>query len=225
MHSLNEIVGNSEKMKSMYKLAGIMAKSRLMVPAHLLGSTEDCFSVILLAIRLNLDPYNLAQQTYSIKGRLGYQAQLVNALAMNSDSIDGSFKYEYKDWNNGNGWIRCGARLRGEDEITWGEWTDTSTVAVKNSPLWKSNPKQQASYLVVRNFVRMYCPQALMGMYTEDELRTIEPYEQERDVTPIADLLESKKADPIPTGSLVEDSPEEVLIEVCEEAQEFFEEK
>ena len=175
MHSLNEIVGNPEKMRSMYKLAVIMSKGRLMTPAHLLGSVQDCFSIILLATRLNIDPFNLANQTYSIKGKIGYTGQLINALAMNSGAIDGSFKYEYKSWNNGNGWIRCGARLKGEDETTFGEWLDTSTVTVKNSPVWISNPKQQSAYLVVRNFVRLYAPSVLMGMYTADELRTIEP--------------------------------------------------
>ena len=63
-----------------------------------------------------------------------------------------------------------------------------------------------------------------MGMYTEDELRTIEPEATERDVTPIAELLEAKEADPIPSGSIVEKQPAEVPIEVCEEAQDFFQE-
>ena len=225
MLSISEIMSDPDRLKSLYRLAGYMAESRLMIPAHLIGNQNDCFAVALLALKLDLDPYQLAQQTYSIKGRLGFQGQLVHALATHSNAIEGTFCYEYKNWDNKNGWIRCGARLKGEDETTFGEWLDTNTVVVKNSPLWKTNPKQQASYLVVRNFVRMYCPQALMGIYSEDELRTVEPKSPERDVTPIAELLEAKEAEPLPTGSLVKEQPEEVPIEVCEEAQEFFEEK
>ena len=225
MLSLSEIMSDPDRLKSLYRLADYMSQSKLMVPSHLIGNQNDCFAICMLALKLDIDPWSLANQTYQIKGRLGYQAQLVNALAMNSGAIDGSFKYEFRDWHGDNGWFRVGARLKGEDDITWSEWTDTSTVSVKNSPVWKTNPKQQAAYLGVRNFVRLYSPQALMGMYTEDELRTIEPDTQERDVTPISELLEAKEADPIPSGSIVEEQPAEVPIEVCEEAQEFFEEK
>ena len=225
MLSLSNIMSDPDRLKSLYRLADYMSQSKLMVPSHLIGNQNDCFAVCMLALKLDIDPWSLANQTYSIKGKISYTGQLINALAMNSSAIEGSFKYEFRDWVNGNGWIRCGARLKGEDEVTFGEWLDTNTVSIKNSPLWKTNPKQQSAYLVVRNFVRLYAPSVLMGMYTEDELRTIEPDTQERDVTPIAELLEAKEADPTPLGSLVEEQPEEVPIEVCEEAQEFFEEK
>ena len=222
MLSISNIMSDPDRLKSLYRLAGYMAESRLMIPAHLIGNQNDCFAIALLALKLDLDPYQLAQQTYSIKGKLGYQAQLVNALATHSNAIEGGFRYEFRDWSNNNGWVRCGAKLKGDNELTWCEWLNTNEVAVKNSPLWKTNPRQQASYLVVRNFVRMYCPQALMGIYAEDELRTIEPEVQERDVTPIAELLESKEAEPMPVGSIVEEQPQEVPMEACEEAVEFF---
>ena len=223
MQSLSTILGDNEKLKSMYRLAGFMAKSKLMIPQHLIGNAADCFAVILLATRLNMCPYSLSNQTYMIKGRLGFQAQLVNALATNADAIEGSFKYEFKDWQNGNGWFRVGAKLKGDEEITWAEWTDTSTVAVKNSPLWKTNPKQQACYLGVRNFVRLYCPSVLIGVYTPDELNTIKPEQTiERDVTPIAELLESKQVEPVPVEQLVSEQPEGASMTVCDEATEFF---
>ena len=223
MLSLSNIMSDPDRLKSLYRLADYMAQSRLMVPSHLIGNANDCFAICIMALRLNLDPYSLAGQTYQIKGKLGFQGQLVNALAMNSKEIEGGFKYEFRDWDNNNGWVRCGARLRGEDEITWSEWLNTKTVAIKNSPLWQSNPKQQSSYLVVRNFVRMYCPQVLMGVYTVDELRTVEPEKTpERDVTPIAELLEAKEAEPVPAEQLVSEQPEGASMTVCDEATEFF---
>ena len=224
MLSLSNIMSDPDRLKSLYRLAEYMSKSRLMVPAHLIGNQNDCFAICLLALKLDMEPYSLANQTYQIKGRLGYQAQLVNALATNSNAIEGTFRYEYKNWDSKNGLIRCGAKLKGDDELTWSEWLDTNTITVKNSPVWVTKPKQQAAYVAVRDFVRMYCPAVLLGIYSEDELKTIEPEKtQERDVTPIAELLEAKETEPMPV-SVYGEGPQPDPMEVCEEAQEFFQE-
>jgi hypothetical protein len=76
---------------------------------------------------------------------------------------------------------RVGAVIRGESGITWGEWISAATVQVKNSPLWKTNPKQQLGYLQVKNWARMYTPGAILGVYSDDELAA---HPMERDITP-----------------------------------------
>ena len=65
--------------------------------------------------------------------------------------------------------------LRGEEAITWGEWLKNGDVTTKNSPLWKVNPKQQLGYLQVKNWARLYCPGAILGVYSVDELETVAP--------------------------------------------------
>lgn len=79
--------------------------------------------------------------------------------------------------------IRVGAVLRGEEEITWGEPVYLSSVAIRNSPLWSTNPKQQIAYLAVKYWARLYCPEVILGVYTPDEFDAPQP-RVERDVTP-----------------------------------------
>ncbi|MFN5939002.1 MAG: recombinase RecT, partial [Polaromonas sp.] len=67
---------------------------------------------------------------------------------------------------------RVGAVIAGQQSITWGEWLSAATVTTKNSPLWKTNPKQQLGYLQVKNWARSFCPGAILGVYTSDELET-----------------------------------------------------
>lgn len=81
--------------------------------------------------------------------------------------------------------IRVGAVLRGEEEITWGEPVYLSSVAIRNSPLWSTNPKQQIAYLAVKYWARLYCPEVILGVYTPDEFDAPQP-RVERDVTPPA---------------------------------------
>lgn len=90
-----------------------------------------------------------------------------------------------KDWSDSDedGLFICvGAQIRGEDEITWGEQVYLSSVGIRNSPLWATNPKQQIAYLGVKYWARLYCPEVILGVYTPDEVEQ----RTERDVTPPA---------------------------------------
>lgn len=109
-----------------------------------------------------------------MNGQLGYEAQLVNAVVQQSHSIEGRFHYEYKG-ESPNMQCRVGAKIRGEAAITWTEFLNENTVITKNSPLWKSNPKQQIRYLQVKNWARLHTPGAILGVYTPDEFDTPAP--------------------------------------------------
>ena len=155
-----------------WRMATALADSALSIPRELKGNVGDCMAIVTQAMIWGLNPFAVAQKAHVINGKLGYEAQLVNAVVMQSGAIRGSFSYEYR--GDGNSLeCRVGAVLRGESELRWGEWLSTALITTKNSPLWKTNPKQQMGYLQVKNWARAYCPGALLGIYTADELETI----------------------------------------------------
>ena len=156
-------------MTQLMKFAELMSRSAVTVPQHLAGKPADCLAVALQAMRWGMDPFAVAQKTHVVSGRLGYEAQLVNAVVQASGAIKGSFHYEYEG-KDPNIACRVGAVLRGEDAITWGEWLSAASVQTKNSPLWKTNPRQQLGYLQVKNWARLYAPGAILGVYSTDEL-------------------------------------------------------
>jgi hypothetical protein len=148
-----------------WRMAEALANSALSIPKELKGNIGDCMAIVTQAMIWGLNPFAVAQKAHVINGKLGYEAQLVNAVVMQSGAIRGSFHYEY----NGDS-CRVGAVLRGESEVTWGEWLSSATVTTKNSPLWKVNPKQQMGYLQVKNWARAFAPGAILGIYSTDEL-------------------------------------------------------
>jgi hypothetical protein len=163
------LITNDENMARVTAMAKMMASSKVTVPKHLQGNDGDCMAVIIQATNWGMNPFAVAQKTHLVNGVLGYEAQLVNAVIQSSNSISGNFHYEYR----GEGAAlecRVGAVIRGDSEITWGEWLREGSVTTKNSPLWKTNPKQQMGYLQVKNWSRLYCPGAILGVYTPDEL-------------------------------------------------------
>lgn len=181
-------------LQKLQAFAEVMAQGKATVPAHLSGKPADCLAIALQAAQWGMNPYAVAQKTHLVNGTLGYEAQLVNAVITSSTAVQGRFKYEYSgDWekfkpgaanaSNERGLsVSVGAVLKGETEITWGEPLYMEYVTTRNSPLWKTAPKQQLAYLAVKYWARLYCPDVILGVYTPDEF---EPAQRaERDVTP-----------------------------------------
>ena len=168
---------DSGTLDRLMRVADIMATGRATVPKHLQGNPGDCLAVAMQAVRWNMDPFVVAQKTHLVGGTLGYEAQLVNAVIQSSGAIDGRFHYEYR--GDGNALeCRVGAVIRGEPEITWGEWLCIASVKTKNSPVWSTNPKQQLGYLQVKYWSRLYTPGAILGVYTPEELAPVDAGEK-----------------------------------------------
>lgn len=187
---------NQQTMQSLYRFAETMAAGAVTVPKHLQKQPSDCLAVAMQAAQWGMNPFAVAQKTHLVNGTLGYEAQLVNAVLQSSGAIVGRFHYEYQ----GQGpqlSCRVGAIPKGEAEVVWGEWLCISDVTIKNSPLWKTNPKQQLGYLQVKNWGRLYAPGAILGVYTPDELELI----PEREINPMpASAQGTSSAEPVKTS-------------------------
>lgn len=183
--SISQIMLNAPLLAQIDAMAKRMASARATIPKHLAGNEGDCWAVIMQAIQWKMNPFVVAQKTHVVNGTLGYEAQLVNAVVQASGMITGRFHYEYAD-EGANLRCRVGAVLAGEQHITWGEWLCRKDVTVQNSPVWKTNPKQQMGYLQLKNWVRLYCPGAILGVYTAEELQDAPPIEREINPCPPA---------------------------------------
>lgn len=174
--TVQSIIFDQKAFENVQRIAEVMANSNVTVPKHLQKNLGDCMAVTMQALVWGMNPWPVAQKTHLVNGTLGYEAQLVNAVLQSSGAIKGRPHYEHR--GDGNTLeTRVGCVIAGEDEITWNEWLKSSDITTKNSPLWKTNPKLQMSYLQLKNWSRLYCPGAILGIYTVDEL-------QEIDITP-----------------------------------------
>jgi len=170
---------DSQRMQALMDFADMMSKGTVTVPKHLQGKPADCLAITLQAMRWRMDPYIVGGKTHLVNGNLGYEAQLVVAVLKNSGAVKGRPHYEYRGEGN-NLECRAGFVPAGEDAIVWTEWLSIAGITTKNSPLWKVNPKQQFGYLQARNWARLYAPDALLGIYTEDELQVVPAQPAER---------------------------------------------
>jgi len=79
-------------------------------------------------------------------------------------------------------WVKVGAVIAGEQDITWGEKLFLSGILVRNSPLWVTKPDQQISYLALKYWSRLYTPAVIMGVYTPEEIQAFPDREPEKEV-------------------------------------------
>jgi hypothetical protein len=187
-------------------LASRMASGKATVPDHLRGSVGDCYAIVLQAIQWRMNPYAVAQKTYLISGKLGYEAQLVNAVITSLAPTQDRLHFEwYGDWPKilgkvkvmqrdgktyrNSDWkpedeaglgVRTWATLKGESEPRVLELLLTQALT-RNSTLWADDPRQQLAYLATKRWARLYCPDVILGVYTPDEFDQVSP---ERDITP-----------------------------------------
>lgn len=147
-------------------LANMMADASLM-PEHLRGKPSDCLLIVMQAQRWGMDALSVAQCTSIVKGKLCYEGKLVAAALYSMGVIDGRIRYGY----SGSGSDRkvvVSARPRGaaEDAEIEGTVTGWST----NNEQWKRDPDGMLAYRGVRQWARRHAPDALLGVYTPDEL-------------------------------------------------------
>ncbi|EFE94038.1 RecT family recombinase [Serratia odorifera] len=218
------ILTNGDLFDRLMKISEVMAKSGAMVPQHFRDQPDACMAITMQAARWGMDPFVVAQKTHLVNGTLGYEAQLVNAIINSMAPTKDRIHFEwFGPWENilgcfvektgksGNkyiapGWsladekgvgVRAWATLKGEDEprelVLY-----LSQAQVRNSTLWASDPRQQLAYLSVKRWARLYCPDVILGIYSDDEL--LEPTPRaEKDITPVASAVTELDSPPTST--------------------------
>lgn len=194
---LATILFDPVRMNALQSFAEMMAKGIVAVPKHLQGKPADCMAIVLQAYQWRMNPYAVAQKTHITQsGALGYEAQLINAVIVNSGALADRPEYEWLgDWdkilgrveerqgqNGGKFYVATWkrdeeaglgvivtARIAGEREPR-SVRVMMSQAFPRFSTQWATDPQQQLTYLSLRKFARRYVPDAILGVYTAEEL-------------------------------------------------------
>ena len=196
-------------MQNMMAVADVMAKATVTVPAHFRGKASDCLAVVMQAVRWRMDPFVVASKTHVTQGGiLGYEAQLINAVINASGAVQRQPEYEFiGDWKKILGKVAEKTSDKGGKYYvaTWdkkdedglgvivsatlqGETEPRSVTIMMSqayprfSTQWATDPQQQITYLATRKFSRRYCPGAIMGVYTPEELQEVREKEVQGEV-------------------------------------------
>ncbi|TPJ70492.1 MULTISPECIES: recombinase RecT [unclassified Mesorhizobium] len=162
------------------RFAEVMCRADIALPQHLRGNAGACMAVAMQALEWQMSPFAVASKSYAVGGRIAYEAQLIAAVVNTRSGIKGRLRYEYR----GEG-ADLSCRVTGilDGQECEYETPPFSAILVKNSPLWKSDPRQQLGYFAARSWARRHCPEVILGVYDRDEMEHQGPTNA-KDVTP-----------------------------------------
>lgn len=148
----------------------MMAVSETAVPKHLRGNPGMCLAVCVQALEWRFSPFAVANKSYVVNDRIGYESQLVHAVIEQRAPIIGRLLHRFEGEGDDR---RCivTAKLRETGELLEYISPPFGKIQPKNSPLWKTKPDLQLYYNSSRDFCRAYFPDVLLGVYSQEELR------------------------------------------------------
>lgn len=156
--------------EQMQRVALLMARSNL-VPVHLRGEDKvsDCFLVTAQSFRWRMDPFSVAQHTFVLKGKLGYEGKLIAAIINASGKLKGSLVYKYSGEAGPGRKVQVLGRLKNEDEDRSVEGTVDQWST--DNDMWTDDPDQILAYRGARQWARRHMPEAVLGITAEEELK------------------------------------------------------
>jgi len=162
-----------QSMGEAMQFANLMADCNF-VPIFLRGRPGDCMAIVIQAVRWGMDPFSVANKAYFAKDGQppAWESQLINAVINTSGALIGRLKMDFEGEGER---LRCTVRgrLRADPDEERVNTQSIARITVRNSPLWKADPEQQLGYYVTRAWARRWCPEVLLGVYTQDELAEI----------------------------------------------------
>lgn len=168
---------DTAKLEHCQRLATIMAKGSL-VPSHLRGSTAEetianCFRVINQALRWDVCPFQLADVSYVVKGRLGYEGKLVMAVINKQGKLKERLRFEYNDKKGDDLEITVIGQFKSED-VERQVKASVGQCKTKHCDMWNTDPRQKLIYTACIKWARAYCPEVILGIVTDDDLDVID---------------------------------------------------
>jgi hypothetical protein len=180
-----DILASRESFEHMQRVAKVFCTSSL-IPDHLKkNSGADALLALQIAKRMNEDPVSVMQNIYFVSGKAGWSASYMIARANRSGVFKGPIRW--KSEGQGDDLV---VTARGRLAEIEGEDVDVSvSMKMAKAEGWVKNPKYgtMAEHMLrwrsATMLIRLYCPEVMMGMPTEDELTDQRYASNLRDVT------------------------------------------
>ena len=165
--AFNQLLGGSQ-----------MLSQSSLVPQNYQGKPQDCFIATEMATRMGISPIFVMQNLYVVKGKPSWAGQACMAMINNCGKFrDVKHVYTGKKGTDDRGCYVTAVRISDGEVVNGTEVTISMAKAegwTSNSK-WKNMTEQMLGYRAASFFARMYCPEALMGLQTAEEVADTQP--------------------------------------------------
>lgn len=162
---------------SHFELAQRMAKALAatdLVPATYKGNVANCMITLELANRIGVSPLMVMQNLYPINGRPTWSSQFVIA-AINTCGRFSTLKFTFNAEKT-SCYAYATEKMTGEvlrgTTISF-DMAESEGWVQKKGSKWATMPELMLTYRAAAFFGRVYCPEILNGMHTDNEIEDI----------------------------------------------------
>jgi len=155
------------------RMSKALASSDL-VPDAFRGNVANCLIALEISTRLGMAPLMVMQNLHIIHGRPSWSSQFIIA-AINSSRRFTTLKFEF---NKERSSCTAYATERATGEVIRGatvtlEMASVEGWSTKKGSKWATMPELMLQYRAAAFFGRVYCPEILNGLYSEQEVADI----------------------------------------------------
>ena len=168
----NSVWENKDSFNQLLRAAQMLSQTSI-IPQSYQNKPQDCFVAIEMANRMGVSPMVVMQNMYVVKGKPSWAGQACTML-INSCGKFKDVKHIYtgeKGKPNRGCYVTAtrisdGSRVDGVEvtmQMAQSEgWTSNSK--------WRNMPELMLAYRASAFFARVYCPEAMMGVQTAEEV-------------------------------------------------------
>ena len=200
---------DSARFEHSQRIAQAMAAS-VFLPEHLRGKkingdfreyepqtiVANCFRVLNQAMRWQVDPFAVADETFVTGGKIGYSGKLITAIVNTRAGLNGRLRYQFTGTGPART-VKIIGHFKGDAEPVDVDLSVKDGIAASDkgkgpNPMWLRDPDQKLVYSGVVKWARRHCPEVIMGVLTEDDIEAIEARREAAQAPSATDELNAK---------------------------------
>ena len=175
-------IKDTARVEHSFRLAEGMALAGLL-PDHLLRNKHgeftasqvkgNCFRIVMQAMRWEVDPFALIDETFVVGGKIGYSGKLVLAMINARAKLKSRLRYTFAgEKGKSDLTVTVTGTFQGEEEAS-GVSLSVAEAKTENQ-MWNKDPEQKLIYSAVVRWARRYCPELILGIVTDDDAERME---------------------------------------------------
>ena len=168
----NSVWENKDSFNQLLRVANMLSQTSI-IPQSYQGKPQDCFVAIEMANRMGVSPMVVMQNMYVVKGKPSWAGQACTMLINSCGKFkDVKHIYTGEKGKPNRGCYVTATRISDGSQVDGVEVTMqmAQSEGWTSNSKWRNMPELMLAYRASAFFARVYCPEAMMGVQTAEEV-------------------------------------------------------
>ena len=168
----NSVWENKDQFNQLLRAAQMLSQTSI-IPQSYQNKPQDCFVAIEIANRMGVSPMVVMQNMYVVKGKPSWAGQACTMLINSCGKFkDVKHIYTGEKGKPNRGCYVTATRISDGSQVDGVEVTMqmAQSEGWTSNSKWRNMPELMLAYRASAFFARVYCPEAMMGVQTAEEV-------------------------------------------------------